>query len=868
MAINKKPHFRGNDYNNQELKDAKSLQLNQDAVASDEAVRKSQAESISDQAAQDILVESAGSASNSTAFTSASLVSFLGAKQDNMSIHPDSTAFAEFVGGTQLRIKSLTTNEVAVNDSCADLATCLALPGSSHNSGNSSWTISGKVLQEGDILILAVATSAQERSYVHNGGNAGDASDFTRLQTNYDESVIKAMFSGSTYIDYDANAGRYTLRLGLSASEVGAQTLPMDSTKFTTLSVAQDNQEKVNLALESLIVAVDQSASQGSTTLALRLDNLSGVSGSNLGVFSEGIFSENSDIKSVLQESESAHKSATDDRALIRSQFASADSSLQNAIDAEEQARIAAVSAEATSRSIADASLQAQIVSNDSDIASEIASRVAGDNALDARLDVIEGSGIGSIEKAQGDAEAFANAAVGAEAQSRAQADLLLQSQIDAIGDAVHYKGRIQADGRIQHKDSANANNNLLFVNASFEDGDLYRAVGDITLVFGDSTEIALTNGDSLVALAPRSAGTASAGYFHVWDNTESADILREGMLDETTIEKVAGIVRVKADSIDRSKLDDAVEADIDSKVEKAGDVMTGALEIDKVVTAGTGYAGGYDYSSYIKMKSVDTSSLTDTQRALLVENEIYTDGSGNPLDLDYANGATISSHYKGASTSMSVAVVGVNGEGRVFNPASAIYSTGIYGTATDPHLGVNTGGTFVAQNAATSNLGMFAFSDSQGALNNRGAYIALSDAATDLDAYRVARVASPLNVQDAALIIDDYTGVSHAMYVNGKSEFVGKVIVQGATADNEAVNLGDVKAKEYFESFNIGADSSVVINHGLGSKKLIVQIWLDDEDVTSSFDLEKSSDNSISIYNDTTQALSDVEVCIIKLSV
>ena len=76
MAINKKPHFRGNDYNNQELKDAKSLQLNQDAVASDEAVRKSQAEAIADQAAQDILVSLSGSASNETVFTSASMAGF------------------------------------------------------------------------------------------------------------------------------------------------------------------------------------------------------------------------------------------------------------------------------------------------------------------------------------------------------------------------------------------------------------------------------------------------------------------------------------------------------------------------------------------------------------------------------------------------------------------------------------------------------------------------------------------------------------------------------------------------------------------------------------------------------------------------
>ena len=109
MAITRKQHYRGSDFNNKDLKDAKSLQLNQDAANADEAVRLSQSESIADQAAQDILVENGFSASNTTAFTSASLVSFLAAKQDNLSIHSSSTAFAEFVNGTELKIKRLVT---------------------------------------------------------------------------------------------------------------------------------------------------------------------------------------------------------------------------------------------------------------------------------------------------------------------------------------------------------------------------------------------------------------------------------------------------------------------------------------------------------------------------------------------------------------------------------------------------------------------------------------------------------------------------------------------------------------------------------------------------------------------------------------
>ena len=325
-----------------------------------------------------------------------------------------------------------------------------------------------------------------------------------------------------------------------------------------------------------------------------------------------------------------------------------------------------------------------------------------------------------------------------------------------------------------------------------------------LLLTFTDSSEIELSAGDSLVSLAARSSGNGGADYFHVWDNTEAADLLREGMLDDTTIEKVAGTVKVVDDSIGRTQLAADVETDIDNKVLKSGDTMTGALKVDKTVTAGTGYTGGYDYSAHFKMKSIDTDSLTDTQRALLVENEVYTGGSGNPLDLDYANAATITSHYKGSSNDMTVAVVGLNGEGRVLNAAAAVYATGSYGVATDSQLGVNAGGTFVAQNAATANLGIFGFSDTAGALNNRAAYFALSTDALDFDAYRVARVASPLPVQDAAVIIDDYTGAKHALFVNGKSEFDGKVIVPSSTADNEAVNGADIKAKQKIYQFDL----------------------------------------------------------------
>ena len=853
MAINKKLHFRGNDYNNQELKDAKSLQLNQDAVASDEAVRKSQAESIADQAAQDILVSLSGSASNETVFTSASMAGFLSNKQDNMEIDSSSTAYLQIVDGYKIKATQLLITDVEVDTTYSSLQAFI--DGASPSK------------QQGDVVILTAASDNQERSWIKTGSASQGVAGYTRLQTDYNVVSIRAMFTAAQFMTYDAASGQFGLDLGNGAGKLGAHTLPIDANEFvsatgsTILAIAK--------SLESLILNGQTTQATQTQAVDSRISSCTGVSGSDLGSFG-GRYSDNATIKQVLQESEQDLTDSETDRAAIRSEFASADAGLASSIGTEAFLRQQGDSTEAISRIAGDNAANARIDATNLDLDGEEARAIAAEQGLGSRLDIVEGGSSvnGSISKAQADAQAFASNAVSNEAIARQAADAVLQAQIDAIADAFQYKGNVALDGRIVHKDTTDANHQKMFENASFEAGDMYKMNVSKTFTFSDSSTLEVEIGDSLVALTPCPAGTCGASDFHIWDNSEAADLLREGMLDGSTLEKAGGILKVIADSIGRTQLASDVEADIDSKLEKAGGVMTGALKVDKVVGNGVGYTGGYDFASHIKMKSIDSAALTDTQRALLVENEVYTDGSGTPLSLSYANAATISSHYKGGSADMSVAIVGSNGEGRVLNPMAAVYSTGAYGTSIDPQLGVNAGGTFVAQNGATANLGVFGFSDTAGAANNRGAYFALSSAEVDFDAYRVARVGSPLPVQDAALIVDDYTGAKHAAYFNGKVEINGDVIVPSASADNQAVNLGDVKAKEFYSAFTIGADSSEVINHGLGSKRVIVQLWMNDEEVTSSFDLEKTSNNSLTIYNDSADSLTGLEVCIIKLSV
>ena len=847
MPINKKQHYRGSSFNDRELKDAKSLQLNQDAISPDEAVRKSQSETIAEDAAQEILIALSNLASNNTAFTSASIVGMLAAKQDNVEIDPSSTALLQMVDGNKIKATNLLITSTEVDEIFPDLASYL--------------NGIAPTKEEGDIIILNAATDNQQRSWIKTSSASQGVEGYARLQTDYNVISIRSMLSSAQFMTYEPTSGQFGLDLGNSSGKLGAHTLPIDSSEFdsatgsTILAIAK--------SLESLILNGQTNQATQTAAVDSRISSCTGVTGSNLGSFG-GRYSDNATIKQVLQESEQENTNSQNDRAAIRSEQTAANGNLQTLINNEVTARQAAILSESVARQSADSAASSGRALLASAISSEESRATTSEIDLSSRLDTVEaGSSVsGSISKAQADAQNFASNAVNNEAVARQAAVSVVQAQVDAIADAFQYKGNVGADGRITHIDATDANHQKTFENASFESGDMYKMNVAKTFTFSDSSTLEVEVGDSLVSLTPCPAGTCGAEDFHKWDNTEANDLLREGMLDGATIEKASGLLRIVLESVGRAQLTPSVKTDIDEKVKKSGDTMTGALKVDKVVTSGGVYSGGYDFALHIKMKSIGSASLTDTQRALLVENEVYTDGSGNPLDLDYANAATISSHYKGGSSNMSVAIVGLNGEGRVLNTAAAVYSTGVYGSSIEDQLGVNAGGTFVAQNAATANLGLFAFSDTAGAANNRGAYIALSSDEIDLDAYRVARVAAPLPVQDAALIVDDFTGVKHAAYFNGKVEINGKLIVKTPVANNEAVNLGLTKSREISSSVTISANSSEVINHGLGTKKIDPVVWVNDELSTSSFDIERTSENSITIHNDTTESVS-VEILI-----
>ncbi|QXN67708.1 hypothetical protein [Vibrio phage VP41s3] len=97
---------------------------------------------------------------------------------------------------------SMHLDAVYVDTTSPDLATALA---AGSHSGD-EWTFGGKVLSEGDLLILNAATQQDEaRSWVHNGGSAGDATDFTALASDIDAAIQSAVDSviGDAAVEYN-----------------------------------------------------------------------------------------------------------------------------------------------------------------------------------------------------------------------------------------------------------------------------------------------------------------------------------------------------------------------------------------------------------------------------------------------------------------------------------------------------------------------------------------------------------------------------------------------------------------------------------------------------------------------------------------
>ena len=114
-------------------------------------------------------------------------------------IAADSANYAELVtvnGEKQLKLKPLTITDVSVDTTAASLAAWVT----------ANYT-NGDEKQEGDIIILT-AVSGRAQTWIHNGGTAGDATDFAEIEgADVTDAEIRASLSASAGIDFNASTG-------------------------------------------------------------------------------------------------------------------------------------------------------------------------------------------------------------------------------------------------------------------------------------------------------------------------------------------------------------------------------------------------------------------------------------------------------------------------------------------------------------------------------------------------------------------------------------------------------------------------------------------------------------------------------------
>ena len=851
--------------NGNKLLQVGQVEITVDAENANDAVRKSQAESIAAASVPSQLVTSSGQASATTAFTSAYTNTALAAKQNNMSIDASSSSYLEIVDGTKIKLKDLGITSTYRDTTHATLAAFIA---AATFNGDGTITIDGNVLDKMTFIFLTTASLPQDRTFVYLGTNSGDATDFVAFGTNYNISEIRSMLSASgTGILFDTNTGAFSLDLGTGLSDLGGQTIPHGAT-FTTISPSSDVKDAL-LKLEALINAVDQSGADGTAAVTTRLNALTGVTGNNYGTFTGSSFADNQSGRQLFQAIETLHESATADRAAIRNEFAAADSTLQSNIDSEASVRASAdttlqtnITTESTARVQADANLQ-------NGLTNEAIARAAADSALDARVDILEGgsSTVGSIAKAQADAESYADAAVLVEKNRALAAESALDTKIDNLQEGdITFVGKIEANqilsvraDRVAAGDTRDGEN---IKDVAVAAGEVFVVDAAQTLTFDDASTIVGQVGDKLMATETVAAGSLDSVDFNVTQADGSA--ITVANVGSSTIETDGSDhLAVVADSIGRTQLDAAIEADVDDK-RSLTTANTITSDGDTHFVSSTATAA--QQNIYLKREQTSSSALSGTARTVLGELHVSSNGSANAAAPAYAHTTTMATHYNGSCLDLSMVLAGGNFEANG-NATSATQATGVYGLAIKPQLGLNVGGTFVADGGGISNLGAFGYSGTDGSGSDRGVYAAIAN--MDVAVFSATRTADPVPHDDVALVADaKYAPAgSKALYAYGDVILEGgSVTIPSASADTDAVNLGDIKGKERIFEFDLvnGVAKTITVS-GIDLDKAILQTTDDNQTVDVSV-VRDSGNNEVTVTA-TGGNLTDVRLLVQELS-
>ena len=789
--------------NNNEMEGVRRITMTEDAGSSDSLTRKSQVEAIAATAVQAKLIGAAAHVSSDTSYNSLFTQAALDAKQNNLSVDNQYfTLVNNHLGFKDLGI--VKPYKDIVHTTLSEFITSATF------NGDNTITVNGEVLDKMTLIFLQGATNPNEKSFVYLGTNHGTPSDFVSFSVDYNEGSIRSFFSATGVgLNYTVGTGGFTLSLGTSANDLGAQTVPVDSNEFTT--VTGGTVLAILKALETLINDVDAAATGGQATVNTRVNNLSGVTGNNMGTFSGGLLSDNKSIKQLLQELEILHTNAIADRAAIRSEFAAADTNLNSLITTETSNRNTAVIHEASIRASADSILDAKITTNTAAISSEVSRATLTESGIESRLDTLEGVGVGSVAKAQADAEAYTEereAAVMSHVnQNASDISKLAGGNIELIG-TVDSHGVFTSS----ETDSRNGSN---FISMHFSAGEITVISEPVTMLGKD-----FKTNDKLMAKTNMSAGTATFNKF-IWTKADDSDITKANV-GSSTISLISDELAVTPDSIGRGQLDSTIEADIDDKLSSTENYQTiigKGLAIEQ-----TDAELGSSYGLFLKKTQVGVGALTGTCRGLLVENHINSLGSGNAAVPNYAHNS-ITTHYKGACNDLSMVISGAYCEANT-SSSSSVTAVGSYSVSTDEQLGVNVGLFAAAENAAVSNVSILGYASTNGLGADRG--VVASVTSQSLLHYQATRTADPFPFNDIALVADAKYAPdgSKAIYAYGDSILEGgTVTVPSATTDTCAVNLGDIKGKQKLFKFSTTDNTSRTFSSGLDLSKCMYQV-------------------------------------------
>lgn len=113
-------------------------------------------------------------------------------------IHPDSQNYLEIDASNQIKTKQLLITDTTVDTTETSLADHITTSG---------YGVGNLIYEEGDIIVL---TQVQE-TWIHHGGTAGDATDFTEISADVTDSYIRNLFSATDGVDYNPSTGIFNL---------------------------------------------------------------------------------------------------------------------------------------------------------------------------------------------------------------------------------------------------------------------------------------------------------------------------------------------------------------------------------------------------------------------------------------------------------------------------------------------------------------------------------------------------------------------------------------------------------------------------------------------------------------------------------